>query len=123
MDWKTKRPDHIEDVLIRLRSGHWFGWSDTKNRVYENLIIRDPEAQSPENKAYHGIWSTEKPTQEFLESELQRMQGEFDAQDYARDRQSEYPPIQDQLDYIYHNSITKWKSDMIKPVKDAHPKP
>jgi hypothetical protein len=48
---------------------------------------------------------------------------EYNATQYARDRQSEYPPIQDQLDYIYHNSITKWKSDMIKPVKDAHPKP
>ena len=45
------------------------------------------------------------------------------ATQYARDRRSEYPSIQDQLDYIYHNSITKWKSDMIKPVKDAHPKP
>ena len=45
------------------------------------------------------------------------------ATQYIRDRESEYPSIQDQLDYIYHNSITKWKSDMIKPVKDAHPKP
>ena len=46
-----------------------------------------------------------------------------EATQYSRDRQSEYPSIQDQLDYIYHNSITKWKSDMIKPVKDNHPKP
>jgi len=51
------------------------------------------------------------------------LQEEYDTQEYARDRQSEYPSIQDQLDYIYHNSITKWKSDMIKPVKDKHPKP
>ena len=42
---------------------------------------------------------------------------------YQANRQREYPSIQDQLDYIYHNSITKWKSDMIKPVKDKHPKP
>ena len=123
MDFETYRPDHIEDVLVKLHTGQWFGWSDSKNKVYENLIIHDPEAQSPENKAHHGIWSTEKPTQEFLESELQKMQDEFDAQDYARDRAKAYPSIADQLDYIYHNSITKWKSDMIKPVKDAHPKP
>ena len=123
MDFETHRPDHIEDVLVKLHTGQWFGWSDSKNKVYENLIIHDPEAQSPENKAHHGIWSTEKPTQEFLESELQRMQDEFDAQDYARDRAKAYPSMADQLDYIYHNSITKWKSDMIKPVKDAHPKP
>ena len=42
---------------------------------------------------------------------------------YKMNRKNAYPAIQDQLDYIYHNSITKWKSDMIKPVKDAHPKP
>ena len=123
MDFETGRPDHIEDVLVRLHTGQWFGWSDSKNKVYENLIIHDPEAQSPENKAHHGIWSTEKPTQEFLESELQKMQDEFDAQGYARDRAKAYPSLKDQLDYIYHNSITKWKSDMIKPVKDANPKP
>ena len=46
-----------------------------------------------------------------------------EANKYKYDRAVEYPSIQDQLDYIYHNSITKWKSDMIKPVKDAHPKP
>ena len=34
----------------------------------------------------------------------------------------EYPSIAEQLDYIYHNGLTKWKSDMIKPVKDKYPK-
>ena len=42
---------------------------------------------------------------------------------YKSNRSNDYPAIADQLDYIYHNSITKWKSDMIKPVKDKHPKP
>ena len=64
-----------------------------------------------------------QPSDEEIQEEIIRLEAEFDATQYARDRQSEYPSIQDQLDYIYHNSITKWKSDMIKPVKDAHPKP
>ena len=64
-----------------------------------------------------------KPSEVEIDAEIVILQAEYDAQQYARDRQSEYPSIQDQLDYIYHNSITKWKSDMIKPVKDAHPKP
>jgi len=122
MDFKTGRSDHIEDVLVRLHSGQWFGWSDSKNKVYENLIIHDPEAQSPENKEIHGIWSTEKPTQEFLESELQRKQDEFDAQDYARDRAKAYPSFADQFDQIFHEGIDAWK-ETIKAVKDAHPKP
>ena len=62
------------------------------------------------------------PESEIL-AEMDRLQAEYDANKYQRDREPEYPSIQDQLDYIYHNSITKWKSDMIKPVKDAHPKP
>ena len=41
---------------------------------------------------------------------------------YQRDRAAEYPSIKDQLDKIYHEGIDKWKEDMIKPVKDKHPK-
>jgi len=124
MDFITRRPDHIEDVLIRLHSGQWFGWSDSKNKVYENLIIHDPEAQSPENKEMHGIWSTDKPTKKSLEDDLKRMQDEFDAQDYARDRAKAYPPLKEQMDMQYHDAVdgtTTWKAT-IKAVKDAHPK-
>ena len=122
MDILTGKVDHIEDVLVRLHSGQWFGWSDSKNKVYENLIIHDPEAQSPENKAHHGIWSTEKPTKKSLEDELKRMQDEFDAQDYARDRAKAYPSFADQFDQIFHEGIDAWK-ETIQAVKDAHPKP
>lgn len=45
-----------------------------------------------------------------------------DSLDYSDKRQVEYPPIGDQLDYIYHNGLTKWKDDMIKPVKDKYSK-
>ena len=124
---KQGRFNHIEDVLVKLHRGQWFGWSDSKNKVYANLIIHDKiwDETYTGNGHEEGLIDNphSKPTQEFLESELQRMQDEFDAQDYARDRAKAYPSMADQLDYIYHNSITKWKSDMIKPVKDAHPKP
>jgi len=33
------RPNHIEDALCHMGSGQWFGWSDSKNKVYANLII------------------------------------------------------------------------------------
>ena len=45
------------------------------------------------------------------------------ANKYQRDRANEYPSIVDQLDYIYHNGVTKWKADMITPVKEKYPKP
>ena len=37
-------------------------------------------------------------------------------------RAAEYPAIADQLDYIYHNGIDAWKTDMIDPVKNKYPK-
>ena len=37
-------------------------------------------------------------------------------------RAKEYPAITDQLDYIYHNGIDAWKTDMIDPVKNKYPK-
>jgi len=103
------RTENIEDVLVILHSGQWFGWSDAKNKVYENLII-------------HG--DQEKPTQEFLGSELARLQAEWDAQEYARNRATAYASTGDQLDMQYWDSVnntTTWK-DHIASVKDQFPK-
>ena len=41
------RPNHIEDYLIKLHTGQWFGWSDSKNKVYANLIILDDTKLKP----------------------------------------------------------------------------
>ena len=40
---------------------------------------------------------------------------------YTEARAAEYPPIEDQLDKIYHNGIDAWKAD-IKVIKDKYPK-
>jgi hypothetical protein len=47
MDLKTGKPNHIEDYLARLYTGQWFGWSDSKNKVYANLIIHDASKSKP----------------------------------------------------------------------------
>jgi|TARA_Y100000310_G_scaffold209489_1_gene210152 hypothetical protein len=71
-------------------------------------------------------WVDGNPTnitnEQILEKQAE-LQTEYDAQDYARNREKEYPKIGDQLDYIYHNGITKWKTDMITPVKEKYQKP
>ena len=41
------RPNHIEDYLVSLHTGQWFGWSDSKNKVYANLIIHDDSKDKP----------------------------------------------------------------------------
>ena len=43
----NNRPNHIEDYLARLHSGQWFGWSDSNNKIYENLIILDSSKSKP----------------------------------------------------------------------------
>tara|TARA_B100000085_G_scaffold151393_1_gene137533 strand:- start:218 stop:820 length:603 start_codon:yes stop_codon:yes gene_type:complete len=40
---------------------------------------------------------------------------------YAELRAAEYPPLEEQLDKIYHSGVTNWKKD-IKAIKDKHPK-
>ena len=41
------RANHIEDYLVQLHSGQWFGWSDSKNKVYANLVIHDDSKSKP----------------------------------------------------------------------------
>ena len=49
------------------------------------------------------------------------LQAEYDANKYQRDRATEYPSIEDQLDDLYHNGIDGWKTT-IKAIKDKYPK-
>jgi len=37
-------------------------------------------------------------------------------------RKKNYPTWQDQLDYIYHNGVDGWKTDIITPIKEKYPK-
>ena len=49
------------------------------------------------------------------------LQAAYAAKQYQRDRAKEYPPIEDQLDDIYHNGVDGWKTT-IKITKDKYPK-
>ena len=62
------KPEHIEDVLVHLHSGQWFGWNN-KEKVYANLVIHSAD---------------EKPTQEWLEAELKSQQDAWDAEQTAK---------------------------------------
>lgn len=42
---------------------------------------------------------------------------------YKLDRQAEYPDMGTQLNKIYDDGITKWKSEMVDPIKAKYPKP
>jgi hypothetical protein len=56
-----------------------------------------------------------------IQTRLNALQTEYDQNQYQRDRAQEYPPIEDQLDDIFHNGIDGWKAS-IQVVKDKYPK-
>ena len=58
-----------------------------------------------------------------ISTEMDRIQAEYDAQAYARKRQAEYPDWGTQLNKIYDDGVTKWKSEMVDPIKAKYPKP
>ena len=65
--------------------------------------------------------STAEPSVAEINTASTRLQAEDDANQYQRDRASEYPSIEDQLDDLFHNGIEGWKTS-IQAVKDKYPK-
>ncbi len=109
MDFLTGRPNHIEDYLVRSKAGGWFGWSDSSNKIYANLIVHD---------------GSTKPTEKECTDGLKALQDAWDLENnsYKSKRRAEYPSVVDQLDLIYHSGIDAWKAK-IKETKDKYPKP
>ena len=97
----------IVDALKSLRPNA--EWTIRGDEIYENLEWLD-KLQT-------------KPSKEDTETELARLQTEYDNNAYQRSRQAEYPDWGTQLDYIYHNGIDKWKAAIVDPVKNKYPNP
>jgi hypothetical protein len=109
------RPTHIEDYLVTVRTGQWFGWSDSKNKVYANLIVHDGGSKPSELDCTNG---------------LKALQDAWDLENdsYKSKRRDEYKSVVDQLDQLYHDmtankldSTGEWHK-AIKAVKDKHAK-
>ena len=49
------RPNHIEDYLVTVRTGQWFGWSDSKNKVYANLVMHKGDTPPTEQECVDGL--------------------------------------------------------------------
>ena len=62
-----------------------------------------------------------EPTDLEITTEQARLQTEYDANQYQRDRVLDYPSIADQLDDIFHNGLDGWKAT-IQETKDKYPK-
>tara|TARA_R100000654_G_scaffold23288_1_gene45655 strand:- start:252 stop:587 length:336 start_codon:yes stop_codon:yes gene_type:complete len=109
------RPSHIEDYLVTVRTGQWFGWSDSKNKIYANLIVHDGGLKPSELDCTNG---------------LKALQDSWDLENdsYKSSRRKEYKSVVEQLDQLYHD-MTAGKLDAtgewhkaIKAIKDKYPK-
>ena len=76
MDIKTGRPNHIEDALVKMHSGQWFTWTDSKNKIYANLRLTDKigvDGNIVDNPV------TELPTETAVNAKLKELQDAWDA--------------------------------------------
>ena len=67
--------------------------------------------------------STAPVTEEQIANELARLQADYEAKQYQRDRAVEYPSIGDQLDALFHAGVFPTEmAATIQAVKDKYPK-
>ena len=116
MDIYTGKPDHIEDYLVTVRDGQWFGWSNSKNKIYANLIVHDGGTKPTEQECTDGLAALQAAW-------------ELDFNSYKSERRAAYSRLEDQLDMLYQDMLAgkldttgTWATH-IKAVKDANPKP
>ena len=90
--------DGSENIIIRKSDGAFIP-KDTGNRDYQQFKadVVGIGTSCVEGADYVGVTS------------------------YTDARKAEYPPLEEQLDKIYHSGVNAWKAD-IKAIKDKYPK-
>ena len=90
------RADHIEDYLVTVRNGQWFGWSDSKDKVYANLIVHDGGSKPSESDCTTGLAALQAAwDEENKQYKIQRVVGVGTT--------AGYESIANQLDQLYHD--------------------
>ncbi len=92
-----------------------------KFTAIHSLVGGAISSQSDGSMHYHD--GQTPPTEAEIDAEVKRLQAEYDAQEYARNRKAEYPDWGTQLEKIADDGIDAWKTDMLEPVKAKFPKP
>ena len=89
---------------------------DAIRKAYPNAVTIDDD---------RGIFDKDEKdiTSTIEQSKVDAARAELAKEDYKWQRQDEYPDWGVQLDYIYHNGIDKWKTDIVDPIKKKYPKP
>ena len=96
----------IDKALLKLRpNAQW----DLNGDEYEGIVWKDTEQTMP--------------TKEEVEAKILELKAEINANVYKDKRVSEYPPIGDQLDALFHAGVfPEEMAAQIQAVKDKYPK-
>ena len=89
------------------------------------IVSIDPDARVVVRNKTEVEWLDSNPnniSEDDIQNKWDELVAEYDAQEYARNRQAEYPDCGSQLNKIYDDGLTKWKSEMVDPVKAKWPK-
>jgi len=97
---------------------------ERKPRRTDALVALDPTktvTYHGDREEYHvgGVLVTDFTE---CDKKLKELEAQWETEQYQRDRASDYPSWQDQMDMLYHKGVAGWKAE-IKKVKDANPKP
>ena len=95
----------LEDFLVRLHVGQWFGFNG--EHTYANLIIHSSDSKPTEQECIDGV---------------ALLQSDWDAQEYARLRETDYPNIQDCIHAILDDDLEALQVKR-QEVKNRYPKP
>jgi uncharacterized small protein (DUF1192 family) len=63
-----------------------------------------------------------RPTDAEITAEITRLEADYAAKQYQRDRAAAYPSFADQFDLLYHGGYDAWKA-AIDAIKQEYPKP
>ncbi len=120
--------------LYKLEASNFeafFGGPERENRIQRNVITI---AQTPScdaflylsNETYNELELLTSVPTGFIFTYCQAWGKNIDDDVVDRViidlRKKAYPSWEDQLDYIYHNSVEDWKTNIITPIKEKYPK-
>tara|TARA_R100000781_G_scaffold114577_1_gene85774 strand:+ start:722 stop:1006 length:285 start_codon:yes stop_codon:yes gene_type:complete len=90
--------------------------------IYDHEAIRKayPNVKSIIDNV--GVFDKDKKEVTLDQAKVDAARVELAKLDYKWKRANEYPDWELQLDYIFHNGLEKWKTDIVQPVKDKFPK-
>ena len=106
-DTKVEADYQDEYLFTRCMDINYAGLWDNHHSAFNTINWRDNAAI---------------PLESEFNSKLAELTAEYESTKYARNRQAEYPDWGSQLNKIYDDGLTKWKSEMVDPIKAKWPK-